>query len=100
MIETFDRILLIVVEVTGIPKSRILSSNCEECVDARHILIYILSEHGFSDTKIAEFLGITRPCACMSRNSFRYRRKRYFVNLNYEIIHQKVFGSKEVVTAK
>jgi hypothetical protein len=40
MIEMYDRIMSVVEEVTGISKDKILTSNCEECVDARHILVY------------------------------------------------------------
>ena len=53
MIEMYDRIMSVVEEVTGIPKDKILTSNCEECVDARHILVYILGNRSFSDNKIA-----------------------------------------------
>lgn len=83
MIEMYDRIMSVVEEVTGISKDKILTSNCEECVDARH--------------KIAELTGLTRPGVCIIRNNFKYRRKRYFVNLNYERVYAKVFDSKEKV---
>lgn len=86
MIEIYDRI-----------KDKILTSNCEECVDARHILVYILGNRSFSDNKIAELTGLTRPGVCIIRNNFKYRRKRYFVNLNYERVYAKVFESKEKV---
>lgn len=52
MIEIYDRIMGVVEEVTGISKDKILTSNCEECVDARHILVYILGNRSFSDNKI------------------------------------------------
>ena len=81
MIEMYDRIMSVVEEVTGISKDKILTSNCEECVDARHILVYILGNRSFSDNKIAELTGLTRPGVCIIRNNFKYRRKRYFVNL-------------------
>lgn len=97
MIEMYDRIMSVVEEVTGISKDKILTSNCEECVDARHILVYILGNRSFSDSKIAELTGLTRPGVCIIRNNFKYRRKRYFVNLNYERVYAKVFGSKEKV---
>lgn len=83
MIEIYDRIMGVVEEVTGISKDKILTSNCEECVDARHILVYILGNRSFSDNKIAELTGLTRPGVCIIRNNFKYRRKRYFVNLNF-----------------
>jgi hypothetical protein len=46
---------------------------------------------------IAELTGLTRPGVCIIRNNFKYRRKRYFVNLNYERVYAKVFDSKEKV---
>ena len=97
MIEMYDRIMSVVEEVTGISKDKILTSNCEECVDARHILVYILGNRSFSDNKIAELTGLTRPGVCIIRNNFKYRRKRYFVNLNYERVYAKVFDSQEKV---
>lgn len=78
MIEMYDRIMSVVEEVTGISKDKILTSNCEECVDARHILVYILGNRSFSDNKIAELTGLTRPGVCIIRNNFKYRRKRYY----------------------
>lgn len=96
--EVYLDILRIVEEVTGISASEMFSSNCEENVDARHILISVLSRRGYSDTKIAQLTRLTRPCVCMIRNSFKYRRKRYFVNLNYQEVCSRVFGEcKEAV---
>lgn len=97
MDEMYLDILRIVEEVTGVSATEMLTSNCEEHVDARHILIYTLSCRGYSDTKIAQLTKLTRPCVCMIRNNFKYRRKRYFVNLHYQIVYSKVFGSKESV---
>lgn len=70
MIEIYDRIMGVVEEVTGISKDKILTSNCEECVDARHILVYILGNRSFSDNKIAELTGLTRPGVCIIRNTY------------------------------
>lgn len=97
MDELYLDILRIVEEVTCVSATEMLTFNCEEHVDARHILVYILSCRGYSDTKIAQLTKLTRPCVCMIRNSFKYRRKRYFVNLNYQTIYDRVFGDKESV---
>lgn len=97
MDEMYLDILRIVEEVTGVSAAEMLTSNCEEHVDARHILVYVLNCRGYSDTKIAQLTKLTRPCVCMIRNSFKYRRKRYFVNLNYQTVYSKVFVSKESV---
>lgn len=74
MIEMYDRIMSVVEEVTGISKDKILTSNCEECVDARHILVYILGNRSFSDNKIAELTGLTRPGVCIIRNNYYYTK--------------------------
>lgn len=97
MDEMYLDILRIVEDVTNVSTKEMLTSNREEHVDARHILIYVLGNRGFSDTKIAELTNLSRPCVCMIRNSFKYRRKRYFVNLYYQEVYSKVFGCKEVV---
>ena len=97
MDELYLDILRIVEEVTGVSASEMLSSNCEEQVDSRHILVSILSQRGYSDTKIASLTKLSRPCVCMIRNNFKYRRKRYFVNLNYQEVYYRVFGCKESV---
>lgn len=95
--ELFVEILTVVSDVTSLSVVDILTSNREECVNARHILIYTLSVRGFSDCKIAELMKITRPAVCMARNSFKYRRKRYFVNLHYQEVYSLIFVSKEPV---
>lgn len=41
-------ILRIVEEVTGVTAKEMLTSNAEENVDARHILVYVLGNRGFS----------------------------------------------------
>ena len=97
MDEMYLDILRVVEDVTGVSASEMLTSNCEEHVDARHILVNILSCRGYSDTKIAQLTKLTRPCVCMIRNNFKYRRKRYFVNLNYNSVYSKVFGNNEIV---
>lgn len=50
------------------------------------------------DWKIAEFTKLTRPCVCMIRNNFKYRKKRYFVNLHYQEVYRRIFLSKDIVT--
>lgn len=97
MEEMYLEILRIVEDVTGVSAKEMLSSNCEEHVDARHILVYVLGNRGFSDTQIAKFTKLTRPCVCMIRNNFKYRRKRYFVSLNYQTVYNRVFIDKETV---
>lgn len=91
-------ILNVVEEVTGVSANEILTSRCEEHVDARHILVYALSCRGYSDNKIAQFTNLTRPCICMIRNSFKHRVKRYFVGVHYREVSKRIFGCNDEVT--
>lgn len=97
MEEMYLEILRVVEEVTGVAAKEMLNSNREEFVDARHILVYIMGSRGFSDSKIAELTKLTRPCICMIRNNFKYRRKRYFVNYYYEKTYRIIFGDNKRV---
>ena len=75
MDEMYLDILRIVEEVTGVSATEILASNCEENVDARHILVYVLSERGYSDSKISKLTHLTRPCVLKS-NGRKKQEKR------------------------
>lgn len=96
-VRTYNYILRIVEEITGITSSEILTSNREEQVDARYIFVNILSERGYSDSKISQLTTLTRPCICMLRNKFQYRRKRYFVGLNYNKVKERVFSNNKIM---
>ena len=90
--EMFLKILQIVEDVTGVGAEDIRTSYIEECTDARHILVYIMSERGFTDRKITEFTGLTKQAVGNIKRNFQNRRKNYFVNAEYEKIHDIVFG--------
>lgn len=97
--ELYIEVLRVVEEVTGVDATSMLTSNCEEHVDARHILVNVLSHYGFSDTRIAGLTKLTRPCVCIIRNNFKYRRKRYLVGLYFDEVMDKV-RSNDVVKSQ
>lgn len=98
--EMYYEILRVVEEVTGVSAAEMFSSNYLDYVDARYILVYVLHRRGFSDNRISRLTGLTRPCVCMIRNSFKYRLRRYFVNLNYETVCERVFGKSNAVVTE
>lgn len=53
-------ILRIVEEVTGVTAKEMLTSNAEENVDARHILVYVLGNRGLELFQMLDFLDVTR----------------------------------------
>ena len=72
--ELFNEILSKVSEVTELQPEEILKSNKEECVDARYVLIAVLSER-LSDRQIAEVSGWSVQLVNKAKNSFASRSK-------------------------
>lgn len=72
--EYFNGVLDKVSKVTEIDKDSILHSNKEECVDARYVLIAVLSER-LSDRQIAEVSGLSHQLVNKAKNSFKDRCK-------------------------
>ena len=75
LITLFQRVESKVMQVTGI--NQLFHTNQEEAVDARTILIYILSEQGVTDTQIAELSGLTRQGVNKLKNSVRFRKRKF-----------------------
>ena len=70
----FDVILGKVCEMTELSVEKVCKSNLEECVDARYLLIAVLSER-FSDRQIAELGGWSIQLVNKARNNFQNRCK-------------------------
>lgn len=70
----FDFILGKVCEMTEISLEKVCKSNLEECVDARYVVIAVLSEK-LSDKQIAEVSGWSVQLVNKAKNSFASRSK-------------------------
>ena len=68
----FDFILGKVAEMTEISLEKVLKSNLEECVDARYVVIAVLSEK-LSDKQIAEVSGWSVQLVNKAKNGFHKR---------------------------
>lgn len=75
LITLFQRVESKVMQVTGI--KQLFHTNQEEAVDARTILIYILSEKGLTDTQIASLTSLTRQGVNKLKNSVRFRKRKF-----------------------
>ena len=75
IISLYHRIETKVIQVTGV--KRLFHTNQEDAVDARTILIYILSEKGLTDTQIAQLTHLTRQGVNKLKNSVRYRKNKF-----------------------
>lgn len=72
--EFFKEVLGKVCELTEISVDNVLHSNREECVDARYIVIAVLSER-MSDRQIAEVSGWSIQLVNKAKNCFHERCK-------------------------
>ena len=70
--EYFDFILGKVCEMTELSVGKVCKSNLEECVDARYVVIAVLSEK-LSDKQIAEVSGWSVQLVNKAKNSFHNR---------------------------
>lgn len=76
-VDLYENILGKVCEMTELSHEKVCKSNLEECVDARYVVIAVLSEK-LSDKQIAEVSGWSVQLICKARNSFHNRcRFRY-----------------------
>jgi len=88
MIKYYHRVLKIVCQVTG--QEEIIHSNKEEAVDARTILIYILSGKGITDMEIARLTSLTRQGVNKLKNGFKYRKRKWSLSSNLQQISNEL----------
>lgn len=72
--ELFNDVLGKVCEMTELSCEKVCKSNLEECVDARYVIIAVLSER-LSDRQIAEVSGWSVQLVNKAKNSFHNRCK-------------------------
>lgn len=70
--EFYENILGKVCEMTELSCEKVCKSNLEECVDARYVVIAVLSEK-LSDKQIAEVSGWSVQLVNKAKNSFHKR---------------------------
>ena len=72
--EYFDFILGKMCEMTKLSREKVCKSNLEECVDARYVVIAVLSER-LSDKQISEVSGWSVQLVNKAKNGFASRCK-------------------------
>ena len=78
-----------VCETTGISPSEIFSSNNEEVVDARYLLIHLLCDK-FTDKEISNMTGISKSLANKIRNTINVKNKKYSFRCKLKEIKEKL----------
>lgn len=88
--EIYSSLLASVSEETEVPEDSIAStSRCAEAVDARYILVKLLSMQGFTPSAIASLIGRKRRAITRILEMFEDRlRVSPLMKVNYERIKQ------------
>ena len=73
-VELYENILGKVCEITELSVEKVCKSNLEECVDARYLVIAVLSEKLY-DKQIAEVSGWSVQLVNKAKNNFHNRCK-------------------------
>ena len=83
MEKIFNKVVEIVSERTGIERNDLLCSKKQEHVDARSILINLLSDLGFTDSLTARYLYMTRQGVNKLKNTLHDRERHSFILSTY-----------------
>lgn len=84
-IDLYKELVAVVSKETGVEESDIIHSNSEEAVDARYILIHLLSQK-LTDIQISSLTRLTRQSVNKIRNNFQYKIKKWSVATNLQHI--------------
>ena len=88
-IDLYKEVVVAVKNETGVAEYEMLHSNSEEAVDARYILIHLLSQK-LTDTQISSLTRLTRQSVNKIRNDFQYKIKKWSVATNLQHISNEV----------
>lgn len=88
-IDLYKELVFAVKRETGVEEYEMLHSNSEEAVDARYILIHLLSQK-LTDTQISSLTRLTRQSVNKIRNNFQYKIAKWSVATNLQRISNEV----------
>lgn len=91
--ELYQFVLEAVCRHTGIDKESVFGSRKEECVDARYILVHVLSSY-LTDKDIAGLSGKRRQQINYIRNNFGEKIKKWGVSSALHGISAEIAGNK------
>lgn len=85
----YEQVRWLVCDYTEISEEEMLTSNREECVDARYILVGVLSQY-LTDEEIAKQSGLTRSCCNKIRNGMKAKLTRFSFRCLYESVSTNI----------
>lgn len=89
--DLFMGVLEAVCKAFGMDEGNVLGSKKEESVDARSVLIEVLSSY-LTDEQIGRLIGKDRRSVNYLRNRFRERSRKWSVRVAYEEVNEYLCG--------
>lgn len=86
----YQNVVGIVCRVTGIDEYNMLHSKKEVCVDARSILINVLTEKGITEGEISYLTGLTQQCVNKLKNNFSMRTRKWSITTNLQSVYNEL----------
>lgn len=90
MKDLYQEVLNAVCRVTGIEQNEMFGSNREECVDARSLLVRVLSGNGITEKEIVRLTGLSQQRVNSLKNKFKYRLSKWSVTNNLQSINNEL----------
>lgn len=90
MFDMYNAVKESVCRNTEVNEADMLSSNREECVDARSILVDVLIRKGVTEKEVSSLTGLTRQCVNKLKNGFSHRLRKWSVSTNLQSIDNEL----------
>lgn len=89
IIDLYKETVVAVCKETGVCESDLIHSHSEEAVDARYILIHLLSQK-LTDSQISNMTKLTRQSVNKIRNNFQNKIHKWSIATNLQHISNEV----------
>lgn len=99
--DLYQEVLGVICKVTGVGEHDMFGSNREECVDARSLLVRVLSGNGITEKEIVCLTGLSQQRVNRLKNNFKNRLCKWTVTNNLQSINNELtnncFTNKQFV---
>lgn len=89
IVDLYKETVVAVCSETGVSESDLIHSNSEEAVDARYILIHLLSQR-LTDSQISSLTKLTRQSVNKIRNNFQHKITKWSIATNLQHISNEI----------
>lgn len=90
IVDMYQKVVAVVCQTTGIDEYSMFHSNKEVCVNARSILVNVLTERGITEGEISYLTGLTQQCVNKLKNNFSIRTRKWSVTTNLQSVYNEL----------